>query len=68
MVCVSFMTIAKRIRVVPDPRLLLKINRNIPKKFSRFREVASIDDFLNSIDSNLWVPFISPRLRVQSKD
>ena len=30
MVCVSLMTIAKRIRTVPDPRLLLKLNRNIP--------------------------------------
>ena len=62
------MTIANRIRTVSDPELLLKLNRNIPQKSSRFREVASFDGLLNSVNSNLWVSFISPRLRVQSKD
>ena len=64
MVCVSFSNIAKRIRTkktVLDPRILFRLNLNIPQKstFTRwgFREVAGIDGVLNSIHSNLRVSF-----------
>ena len=53
-------------KTVPDPRLLLKLNRKIPQKSTftctRFRGVAGTDSVLNSIDLNFY-GFFFPALK-----
>ena len=64
MVCVLFMTIAKRIRTQKSPRsqdyfwnLIERFLKNLPFTRTRFRGVARTDGVLNSTDLNFYVFF-----------